>query len=64
MWKRTDEIVARQPTFCGYCHIIVAPYAEQIRFLGKTFHENNAQRCFTKWRLAELAKQAEKRRSR
>lgn len=45
-------------TWCYQCHLRVAPYAEQVKFRGKTFHGS----CFTQWRLAELKKQAERKK--
>jgi hypothetical protein len=32
-------------TWCAECRLVVAPYAEHVRFRGKTFHTS----CFYHW---------------
>lgn len=54
----TDE----QPTWCHWCHLRIAPFEERVKFRGKSFHIDITRHCFTKWRLTELKKQADRRK--
>lgn len=42
--------------YCHHCNLRVAPFSEHVRFMGKVFHENTAQKCFSRWREGQPQK--------